>query len=378
MISKVILYRVRSVCLLGLMAFGGIGCGAFRPLMESPKQPAPRFAVSTSTASETVERAPSDSGVLLGRVNGRALYSGDLDGDLVDEIERTKSEALQREMHLRWVGFRGLVGEALLVEEAERLGIQRTELIDREVSQRMTRPSRDELMRLYEANRAQFRGAAFEQVAPSLTEHLMVQRREALLEELVERLIGRANVKLEVPVPELPRARLELRDAPYTGPENAPITVVEFGDYECPYCAKATEVMRSLRELYPSQVKVVYLDFPLERHPFAKVAAEAAHCMHQQGHFWAYHDLLYDNIGAVDRTMLGEFANRVGGNRKAFDRCMKAGTSKKWVERSMAQARRLGLNATPSIFINGVKLLGLLPLPLLQRIVDKELQRAEN
>jgi len=371
-------HRVLCVCLVGAVGLGLAGCSAFRPLIESPKESVPRFAVSTSTASETVERESQEEGVLLGRVNGRELYSGALDSDLLGEIERTKSEALQREMHLRWVGFRGLVGESLLEEEAGRLGISRSELIEREVTQRLTRPTKEDVTRLYEANRAQFRGATLEQVQPSLAEHLLVQRREALLEELVERLIGRANIQLEVPVPELPRESLELRDAPFTGPENAPVVVVEFGDYECPYCAKATEVMRSLRELYPSEVKLVYMDFPLERHPFAKVAAEAAHCMHQQGHFWAYHDLLYDNLGATDRTVLGEFATRVGGDRKAFDRCMKSGASKQWVERSMAQARRLGLNATPSIFINGVKLLGLLPLPLLRRIVDKELQRDEN
>ena len=355
------------------------GCSAFRPLVDDR---GPQVGSSTLERSEVKSAEPTQAGssarVALGQVNGKTLYSSDLDRELNQEIARSKSEALQREMHLRWVGFRGLVGETLLDEEAERLGISREELYRREVVQRVTRPPEDDVKRLYEANRARFQGASFQEVSPSLTEHLMVQRREALMEELVERLVSRADVKLDIPVPALPRERLDLRDAPFTGPANAPVTIVEFADYECPYCAKASQVMKNLRELYPNDVKVVYLDFPLERHPFARVAAEAAHCMHLQGHFWAYHDMLFDNLGEVDRSMLADMAARVGGDRKEFQRCMETDAPKRWVKRGAKQARELGLNATPSIFINGVKLLGLLPLPLMQRFVDNELQRSAN
>lgn len=355
------------------------GCSAFRPLVEDSQAGVSDPVSKERRANPTdVSQSAATSKVALGQVNGKTLYSSDLDRALNQEISRSKSEALQREMHLRWVGFRGLVGETLLDEEAQRLGISREELYRREVVQRVTRPPEQDVKRLYEANRARFQGASFQEVSPSLIEHLMVQRREALMEELVERLVSRADVKLDIPVPSLPRERLDLRDAPFTGPADAPVTIVEFADYECPYCAKASQVMKNLRELYPNDVKVVYLDFPLERHPFARVAAEAAHCMHLQGHFWAYHDMLFDNLGEVDRSMLGDMAARVGGNRKEFERCMESDAPKRWVTRGAKQARQLGLNATPSIFINGVKLLGLLPLPLMQRFVDNELQRSAN
>ena len=367
--------------LLGSFTFAFIlaGCSAFRPLVESEVgQPVASSPSAETRASSMTQRGEGNTRVPLGRVNGKTLYTSSLDAELAQEISRAKSEALQREMHLRWIGFRGLVGEALLDEEAERLGVSREELYRREVVQRVTLPPEGEVKRLFEANRARFQGASFQEVSPSLTEHLMVQRREALMEELVERLVGRADVKLDIPVPALPRERLDLRDAPFTGPADARVTIVEFADYECPYCAKASQVMKNLRELYPNDVKVVYLDFPLERHPFARVAAEAAHCMHLQGHFWAYHDMLYDNLGEVDRSMLGEMATRVGGDRKEFERCMESDVPKRWVARGIKQAGELGLNATPSIFINGVKLLGLLPLPLMQRFVDNELQRPGN
>ena len=94
-----------------------------------------------------------------------------------------------------------------------------------------------------------FRGASFDEVSPSLKEHLSVQRREALMEELVERLVARADVQMDIPVPALPREKLDLRDAPFMGPADAKVTVVEFADYECPYCAKASQVMKNLRAL---------------------------------------------------------------------------------------------------------------------------------
>ena len=124
----------------------------------------------------------------------------------------------------------------------------------------MTPPSQNELKRLYDANRARFQGASFDEVSPSLKEHLAVQRREALMEELVERLVARADVQMDIPVPALPREKLDLRDAPFMGPADAKVTVVEFADYECPYCAKASQVMKNLRELYPHDLRVVYLD----------------------------------------------------------------------------------------------------------------------
>ena len=361
-----------------VLCVGSMGCSVFRPLVQDRPSAAPASASIKAAEIETDEAQPAAGKVALGRVNGNILYSTDLDTSLQQEISRSKSEALQREMHLRWVGFRGLVGESLLDEEARRLGISREELYRREVIERVTPPSQSELKRLYDANRARFQGASFEEVSPSLKEHLSVQRREALMEELVERLVARADVQMDIPVPALPREKLDLRDAPFMGPADAKVTVVEFADYECPYCAKASQVMKNLRELYPHDLRVVYLDFPLERHPFARVAAEAAHCMHLQGHFWAYHDMLYDNLGEVDRSMLGDMAARVGGDRKEFDRCMKSDIPKRWVARGKKEASRLGLNATPSIFINGVKLLGLLPLPLMQRFVDNELQRKGN
>ena len=147
-----------------LLWVGSTGCSVFRPLVQERPSAAPANASPRAAQAVTAEAEPAAGKVALGRVNGKVLYSTDLDTGLQQEISRSKSEALQREMHLRWVGFRGLVGESLLDEEARRLGISREELYRREVIERVTPPSENELKRLYDANRARFQGASFEEV----------------------------------------------------------------------------------------------------------------------------------------------------------------------------------------------------------------------
>lgn len=164
-------------------------------------------------------------------------------------------------------------------------------------------------------------------------------------------------------------------DDPAIGPEDAPVLIVEFSDFQCPYCARfATETLGQILETYGDQVRFVYRDFPLTNiHPHARKAAEAAQCAHEQGHYWEYHDLLLQNQEALDIDSLKGYAQQLGLDTDAFDQCLDSGEYASEVQNDLAQGQDYGVTGTPSFFINGRLLRGARPFSDFQAIIEEEL-----
>jgi protein-disulfide isomerase len=162
-------------------------------------------------------------------------------------------------------------------------------------------------------------------------------------------------------------------DGPALGPSSAKVTLVAYSDFQCPYCARARKVVEQLHELYPKELRIVFRHFPLAQHAQARPAAEAAECAEEQGKFWPYHDLLFDNPSALAKADLERYATDVKLDPNAFTTCLGSDRPKAVVAAAEAEGKRFGVQGTPALFLNGMKLIGLLPLPLLQALIDKEL-----
>jgi len=160
------------------------------------------------------------------------------------------------------------------------------------------------------------------------------------------------------------------------GPANAPVTVVEYCDFQCPICGKAsTPLARMLQQTYGGRVRFVYRDFPLSRvHPDAIRAAEAAACAQEQGRFWEMHDRLFANQHALDPSGLARLASEAGLDMAAFNRCVAAGRGR-W-KRDVAEAARVGVSATPTYLINGRRVEGIRRFEDIADVVDEALSRA--
>jgi protein-disulfide isomerase len=130
-----------------------------------------------------------------------------------------------------------------------------------------------------------------------------------------------------------------------------------------------------LKELYPNKIRVIFRDFPLSQHAKARPAAAAAYCANEQSKFWAYHDLLFASAPALGEADLKKAAETVGLDLKAFESCLGSDRPEKAIKLDEDAARKLALDGTPGLFMNGMKLMGVLPLPLMQALVDKELNR---
>lgn len=156
----------------------------------------------------------------------------------------------------------------------------------------------------------------------------------------------------------------------------APVTIVEFSDFECPYCKQVVPTLTQLLSRYPEKVKLVFRDFPLDSiHPQARKAAEAARCAEDQGKFWEYHDALFANAPKLGAEELAAYARQVGLDVASFQRCLGSGTHAAAVQKSVDEGIRLGVTGTPAFFINGELLSGAQPLDAFARVIERELAR---
>ena len=171
------------------------------------------------------------------------------------------------------------------------------------------------------------------------------------------------------------RISVQVDDDPAIGPENAPITIIEFSDYQCPYCQRwHDEVYAKLLENYGDKVRLVYRDFPLYSiHPEAGPAAEAANCANEQGSFWSFHERLFSYQYQLGREAYQNYASELGLDIEKFKICLESGRYKAEVDADYQYATSLGITSTPTFFINGIPLVGAQPYDVFQYLIDKEL-----
>ncbi len=158
------------------------------------------------------------------------------------------------------------------------------------------------------------------------------------------------------------------------GNVDAPITIVEFSDFECPYCQRwYDQVWKRLREEYPDQVRLVYRDFPLPGHPNSTPSAEAANCAGEQGEYYAFHDLLFNGEMGLSVDAFLNYAGDLNLNLDEFKKCLEERRYQAEVEADYAWASEFGVSSTPTFFINGIPLVGAQPFEVFKQVIDLEL-----
>jgi len=166
--------------------------------------------------------------------------------------------------------------------------------------------------------------------------------------------------------------------SPVTGPAEAKITLVEFSDFQCPYCVKAIHQLEAVMKAYPNDVKLIFKQYPLESHPQASISAAAALAAHQQGKFWPMHDALFANRTRLSRATILQLAGGLGLDMKRFTADMDSPATKKAVTKDVDDGDKAGVEATPTIFIDGQRYNGSLELAAMKPILDAELKKLKK
>jgi len=266
----------------------------------------------------------------------------------------------------------GAIGRRLVEAAARAEGLTIEQYMAKEIDAKVTEPGDDELQALYLAQRARFT-EPLEKVRDQLRAEIREQRLRAARQSLADRLLKSANIHVLI---EPPRFKVEVGDAPRRGPSNAPVTIVEFSDYQCPFCKRAQSTLAEVAAKYGDRVAFVYKDLPLDDlHPQARPAAEAARCAGEQGKFWAYHDVLFATSPGFGGDALKADAEKIGLNAEAFDACFQSHKTLPKIQHDAEQGESLGISGTPAFFINGIGLFGAFPLTEFTRVIDAELAK---
>ena len=279
------------------------------------------------------------------------------------DAERSRDEALQTIL-------RDLVHARLRTMEAARLGIS-TEALAARIDE-AAEPVTDAEVSAFHRERGITEPLA--EIGPQIRAYLERQAvddaRAVAYEEMERRY---AVAYLLEPL----RVEVAAEGFPSHGPADAPVTIVEFSDFECPYCARLAPVLDEVKRQYGDTVRVVYRHYPLSGiHPDAWKAAEASLCAHRQGSFWEFHDLLFAEQGSLTVADLKEKAARLDLDAEAFGECLDSGRYYDAVLADMRAGDAVGVSGTPAMFVNGRFIGGALPFAALAELIEDEVRRA--
>jgi protein-disulfide isomerase len=259
-----------------------------------------------------------------------------------------------------------LIDKKVLEQKAKSENLTVDQLIDRDIKSQVKDPTEDQMKVYYEGLETD---QTYEAVRDKVLEKIRQLRTDKLLSAYVKALRAQTSVSITLAPP---RANVEVADGQVLGPKTAKVTLVEFADYECPYCQKVADDVRKLKADFGDKVSFTYKDFPLPMHARAEKAAEATRCASKQNKFWEFHDELFHSK-ELDVDQLKAQARALNLNTEQFDKCLDSGEQAATVERDRKEGMRLGITGTPSFFVNGHYLSGALDYAALRQIVEQQL-----
>jgi len=282
------------------------------------------------------------------------------------ELERDRKAALDNALE-------EIVKDRLLAAEAKKRKVSVDELIAIEVDSAAPRPADDAVVQFYNENRSSLQGTLADNVT-AIRDYLRSEKRQAVFEKFVAGLKKEYGVKSYL---EPSRITISMAGRPSKGPANAPVTIVEFSDFECPFCRALFPTLERIEADYKDKLRVVYLQFPLATmHAHARKAAEASLCAYEQDKFWQFHDAMFNDQQNLTVEDLKQKAAKLSLDTTAFDTCLDSGKYLAEIQSDMEEGVRVGISGTPALFINGRLLVGAQPYGDIQKIIEDELRRS--
>jgi len=326
----------------------------------------------SSVPAQQRDQAPGD---VAARIGDRAITIRDLDEKWKKDEPAENAEVVQMIYDGRKAALEAIIADSLVAEAAKKAGMSADGYLEAEIAKRVKPVTDAEVAAFYKENINQMQGRTLEQIAPTitryLTDQLRAQARTAAINDL--RKAGPAiRVSLEAP-----RLTLAVSPSnPSVGSASAPITLIEFSDYQCPYCGRVEPTLKRLRAAYGDKIRFVWKDFPLTQiHPQAFKAGEAAHCAGDQGKYWELHDVLFNKQSELQLDDLKRHALTLGLNTDTFNQCLDSSKYAERVRDGVAEGGQVGVNSTPTVFINGRRFSGAQPYEVFAAAIDEELAK---
>ena len=324
---------------------------------------------SASSSSPAAAGGTTSPDKVVATFNGGQITAGELEkearpqlADLENKMYQARKQTLEQ-----------MAVDRIVKSEAAKAGLSEQDYMKKKVDELPVQPPTEAQQRQF-FDGLKARGqippeATYESLKDQITQHLVTQQRRGQMQKVLTDLEKQANLKMDLPQPRTQVAA----EGPSRGPKDAPVTIVEFSDFECPYCGSAHDTVEQVMSTYAGKVRLVYRQFPLSFHPHAAKAAEASLCAADQGKFWEYHDVLFKNQKKLEPTELKAHAGEVGLDAQKFGQCLDSGDKKKTVDADQQAGLTAGVSGTPAFFINGIFLNGAQPIDEFKKVIDGEL-----
>jgi protein-disulfide isomerase len=310
-----------------------------------------------STTQAKSAQPSTDSSAPVARWNGGSITAAELDAAVYDQRKQALDQMLVRR---------------LIEQKAKAENITPEALVKREITDKVKKPTEADMKKFYDEQAARQPLPPFEQIKDQIAQYMerpaMQQAQQAYIDQLKKEM--KVEIALKPP-------RFEVAaEGPSRGPNAAPVTIVEFSDFQCPFCVRAEDTVKQVMKAYDGKVRLVYRDFPLPFHPEAQKAAEAAQCAGDQGKYWEMHEKLFANQKDLKPEALKGYAKELNLDQSKFEKCLDGGAKAAVVDANRKAGEKVGVTGTPAFFVNGYQLTGAQPIDAFREIIDQELASA--
>jgi protein-disulfide isomerase len=329
----------------------GLGLSAllFSACSNSGAKPTPPAGASAAQATDGL-RIPAAT--VVAKWNEGQLTYGDFYAKREASFNKLRNKYLQDLYRTEQQELEGFIIEQIVEKAAKAAGQDKDAYIKGLAGEPTV--TEEQIKEFYDKNVAQS-GQPFDQIKDRIKGFLTMQQQQEAVKKAIDKLKADNGVVLSLPAPETTKAKFDLVGRPMKGAKDAKVTVVEFSDFECPYCSRATPQVQALLDAFPNDVAVYFLHFPLSFHQQAMPAAIASQCANLQGKFWEMHDKIFAAQQNLASAPYSGFATELGLDAAKFEACVKDPATAEFVKADMKQGEVAGVEGTPSFYLNGVQ-----------------------
>lgn len=314
---------------------------------------------------------PAPSNEVVASVGGEQILAK----DFVKGIESDLYEAEMKVYEIKFARLQSMLLEKFMNQDPNKKGLTNDQFLDQYIAKNL---------KISDAEVEKFikdRQIPKEQVNPEIksriVEYLSVEAKKNAIDKWISEKTKKSPVEVYIHKPTLPMFDVAAGDSPFKGGADAKVTIVEFSDFQCPFCSKGANVLTALEKKYGNKIKIAFKHYPLPFHAQARIAAEASMCANEQNvkYFWKMHDAMFADQSKLDRDNLIATAKKAGVKEADFKACLDAGKYKAKVDADVAEGGALGIKSTPTFFINGKLIAGAQPIEVFTEIIDEELSK---
>ncbi len=313
-------------------------------------------------------RAAQDSTVLA-TVGNHKITEKDVDSKIKPQMAALESKIFD----LKRDAIQSIADNYLIEQAARREKLSVPEYIKKEITDKTPKVTEADARRYFDAHKGKSK-VQYDQIKDRLLQMMQEGSEQEQREKVLADLRKSEPLKIMI---QPPRIQVASIGRPVRGPADAPVTIIEFSDFQCPFCKRAEPIVEEVLKKYGDKVRLVYVDFPLPMHSNALDAAKAGQCAAQQGKFWPFHDQLFADQSKLAPADLKATAKRLGLDTAKFDTCFDEAKTEATVRKELAEGQRLGIDGTPTFYIDGRQLVGAQPVDSFSEIIDQDLSQPE-